>query len=209
MTVSRLAASERYKGHDRVITALPSLVAERPNITYLIVGEGDDRTRLERLATQVGVSENVCFVGPVLHSELPDYYRLADVFVMPSTGEGFGIVFLEAMASGVPVIAGNSDGSRDPLCDGSFGTLIDSGNTYELQAAIRASLDSPLVPSDVVERFGIETFVKHLNGLVRFFLAGTQATPLFSIGEDVVRSTSPHEKGRFGRARSDLMYRRQ
>src|SRR5262249_30608786 len=98
MTVSRLAAVDRYKGHDRVIQNLPRVLVDHSELIYLIVGDGDDRPRLEALATECGVAERVRFVGLVRAEELPDYFRLADVFVMPSTGEGFGIVFLEAMA---------------------------------------------------------------------------------------------------------------
>ena len=71
-----------------------------------------------RLPQNIGVAEKVRFAGRVTPEELPDHFRLADVFVMPSTGEGFGIVFLEAMASGIHVIGGNQDGSLDPLADG-------------------------------------------------------------------------------------------
>jgi phosphatidylinositol alpha-1,6-mannosyltransferase len=140
LTVSRLAASERYKGHDRVIRVLPRLVSERPDILYLIVGDGDDRPRLEMLAAEFGVAERVRFIGRVSPEELPDYFRLADVFVMPSTGEGFGIVFLEALATGTHVIAGNQDGSRDALCDGALGTLVDPDNDADLASAIGAAL---------------------------------------------------------------------
>ena len=102
MTVSRLASSERYKGHDRVIRVLPRILLDHPDTIYLVVGDGDDRPRLEALTLECGVQDKVMFTGPVVADELPDYYRLADVMVMPSTGEGFGIVFLEAMASGIP-----------------------------------------------------------------------------------------------------------
>jgi glycosyltransferase involved in cell wall biosynthesis len=200
MTVSRLAASERYKGHDRVLNALPALIAERPKLTYLVVGEGDDRARLEGLVAQLGITENVRFIGSVLPRELPDYYRLADVFVMPSTGEGFGIVFLEAMASGVPTIAGHSDGSRDPLCDGTFGALIDPNSTRELQAAIRAALDNPSVRSDGAERFGAEKFAEHVNGLVRFVLVDAQLASRRIFREYVVTTTTVRENGSRGRA---------
>src|SRR5262249_41117825 len=107
MTASRLAASEQYKGHDRVIRTLPQILSHHPDTIYLIVGDGDDRPRLESLAAECGVMKNVQFTGLVPAEELPDYFRLADVFVMPSAGEGFGIVFLQAMATGVRVIAGS------------------------------------------------------------------------------------------------------
>ena len=74
---------------------------QHPETIYLIVGDGDDRPRLKSLAVECGVAKNVQFAGSVPPEKLPDYFRLADVFVMPSTGEGFGIVFLEALASGL------------------------------------------------------------------------------------------------------------
>ena len=117
LTVSRLAASERYKGHDRVISVLPRVLERSPDVAYLVVGDGDDRQRLEEMAQKAGVAHAMRFAGHVPHQELPDYFRLADVFVMPSTGEGFGIVFLEAAASGLPVIGGNRDGSVDALAE--------------------------------------------------------------------------------------------
>ena len=144
MTVSRLASSERYKGNDRVIRALPQVLLKHPETIYVIVGDGDDRPRLEALAAEVGVTEKVRFVGQVKPEELPDHFRLADVFVMPSTGEGFGIVFLEAMATGIPVIGGNRDGSLDPLADGVLGRAVDPDNGEELTSAICTALcDAP------------------------------------------------------------------
>jgi phosphatidylinositol alpha-1,6-mannosyltransferase len=140
MSVSRLASSERYKGNDRVIRALPSVLTSHPEALYLVVGDGDDRPRLEALAADLGLTEWVRFVGLVGSEELPDYFRLADVFVMPSTGEGFGIVFLEAIASGIPVIGGNSDGSLDALADGVLGSSIDPEKNEELVSAINATL---------------------------------------------------------------------
>jgi len=171
MTVSRLASSERYKGHDRVIRALPQVLLEHPDIAYLIVGEGDDRSRLEALAVECDVAEQVRFAGQVPPDELPDYFRLADVFVMPSTGEGFGIVFLEAMATGIRVIGGNQDGSLDALCDGALGTLVDHENCEELASAIRAALDNPTPTGDRTNRFKPHLFMEHLNALHRFLSA--------------------------------------
>jgi phosphatidylinositol alpha-1,6-mannosyltransferase len=166
MTVSRLASSERYKGHDRVIRTLPRLLLQHPDTIYLIVGDGDDRPRLESLAVECGVVENVQFAGLVPPEALPDYFRLADVFVMPSTGEGFGIVFLEAMATGVRVIGGNQDGSADPLADGELGCAVNPDNEQELVSAICAALSTDSANVDRASRFSQQAFAEHLQALV-------------------------------------------
>ncbi|MBM4259532.1 MAG: glycosyltransferase family 4 protein, partial [Deltaproteobacteria bacterium] len=124
-SVGRLAAGERYKGFDRIITALPEIARHHPTVHYLIAGRGDDQPRLEQLANTAGVRTRVTFAGFVPTVELCAHYQLCDVFAMPSTGEGFGIVFLEAMACGKPVLAGDQDGSTEPLMDGQLGALVD------------------------------------------------------------------------------------
>ena len=136
LTVGRLSSLERYKGHDRIIAALPAIAARVPDAAYLIVGSGDDRRRLEWLAHQAGVGDRVVFAGQVPDPELPDYFALSDVFAMPSTGEGFGIAFLEAAASGLPVIGGNRDGSVDALADGRIGRLVDPHAPAEIEGAV-------------------------------------------------------------------------
>jgi phosphatidyl-myo-inositol dimannoside synthase len=166
MTVSRLASAERYKGHDRVIRILPRILLGHPETVYLIVGDGDDRPRLEALAAECGVADKVRFTGLVPAAEMFDYFRVADSHVMPSTGEGFGIVFLEAVASGIDVIGGNSDGSVDALGDGALGAAVDPDNPEELAAAIRSSLDHPVRDSSRVGRFRRELFGQHLEALV-------------------------------------------
>lgn len=168
LTVSRLAAAERYKGHDRVIRALPAVLQRHPGAMYLIVGDGEDRTRLERLAVEQGIAGAVRFAGHVPDADLLDYYRLADVFVMPSTGEGFGIVFLEALACGLPVVAGNVDGSVDALAEGTLGTLVAPDDTAQIARALCDILDSPNPPApDAVDRFARANFVRHIDDVVR------------------------------------------
>jgi phosphatidylinositol alpha-1,6-mannosyltransferase len=167
LTVSRLASGERYKGHDRVIKVLPRVISEVPNLIYLIVGDGDDRDRLETLAENTEMRAYVEFVGQVPSELLPDYFRLADLFVMPSTGEGFGIVFVEALASGLHVIGGNRDGSLDALGDGRLGWTIEPESEEELARAICAALRED--PADAVQqaaRFGAQFFAQHLCRLV-------------------------------------------
>jgi phosphatidylinositol alpha-1,6-mannosyltransferase len=177
MTVSRLSSLERYKGHDRVIRTLPRVLKQRPDTIYLIVGDGDDRPRLESLAVECGVTKNVLFTGSVPPEELPDYFRLADVFVMPSVAEGFGIVFLEAMATGIPVISGSGDGSRDALGDGALGTLVDPENGEELASAILEALDDLARTGDRTTRFKSALFAEHLNALYQLFFAPKGGSP--------------------------------
>jgi len=115
LTVGRLAAAERYKGHDDTLRAVAQLQAEGRQLTYLIAGDGDDRPRLQALAAELGVAATVRFTGAIAPADLPDLYRAADLFVMPSRGEGFGISFLEALACGTPVIGLAVAGAVDPL----------------------------------------------------------------------------------------------
>ncbi|MEA2904184.1 MAG: phosphatidyl-myo-inositol dimannoside synthase [Alphaproteobacteria bacterium] len=162
LTVGRLAADERRKGHDTVIRALPAIIKACPDLVYLIAGKGDDETRLAALAQQHGVENEVLFVGMVEQDELADYYRLADVFVMPSTQEGFGIVFLEAAASGLKVIGGNGDGSSDALADGVIGFTIDPANSDELILAISQALAGHGPDPAQVQRFNRENFTRQV-----------------------------------------------
>jgi glycosyltransferase involved in cell wall biosynthesis len=141
LTVGRLASAERYKGFDQVIELMPQLLMRFPTLKYLIVGEGDDRARLEAKAEALGVSDKVVFAGRISETEKVAHYNLADAYVMPSTGEGFGIVLIEAAACGVPVVGSRVDGSREALLDGRLGRLVDPGNSHELLEAITAVLE--------------------------------------------------------------------
>ncbi|CAA2141142.1 glycosyltransferase family 4 protein [Hyphomicrobium sp. ghe19] len=171
LTVSRLAASEQYKGHDRIIDALPAIKQRVPDVVYVIAGDGDDRERLQKTAEKLGVEDITLFAGHVPEHELPDYFRLADVFAMPSIGEGFGIVFLEAAACGLPVIAGNRDGSVDALADGAIGTLVDPEDAPQLVDAIcdlLAGHGRPTAPS-AHDRFCTGNFSAHVDDLLESF----------------------------------------
>ncbi|HAC63948.1 MAG TPA: glycosyl transferase group 1 [Cyanothece sp. UBA12306] len=123
MTVARLWSGDIYKGVDVTIRALPKISQSCPNVKYLIIGRGDDRPRLEQLAQELGVAQQVVFAGFIPTEHLVDHYRVADAYIMPSQ-EGFGIVYLEAMACGLPVLSGDADGSADPLQDGKLGWRV-------------------------------------------------------------------------------------
>ncbi len=140
LTVGRLSPGDRLKGHRQVLLALPFLIRKHPTIRYIIGGSGSDQPFLSEMASCLGIADHVILTGQIPNQELPDYHRLADVFVMPGLKEGFGIVFLEAMASGKPVIAGNRDGSFDALDGGRLGALIDPFNAAQLAETADALL---------------------------------------------------------------------
>lgn len=139
LTVSRMADSEQYKGYDKVMMAMPVLKNEFPNLKYLMVGKYDakEKSRLDDMIDRLGLKENVVFAGFVPDEEMPAHFSLGDLFVMPSEKEGFGIVFIEAMFYGLPVLAGNKDGSVDALKNGELGTLINPDVNEEVVTAIR------------------------------------------------------------------------
>jgi glycosyltransferase involved in cell wall biosynthesis len=180
LTVGRLADDERYKGYDQIIKALPEIRRAVPDARYLLVGKGSDRPRIEKLIAEVGVQDAVILAGFVPDDELAEHYNLCDIFAMPSQGEGFGIVYLEALACGKPVLAGNKDGSIDAVADGELGLLVDPQDTAGIAAEIirvlRREHSHPILFSPetlrkkVIELFGFEAFTNTVADLVRPFL---------------------------------------
>src|SRR4029453_14895019 len=140
LTLGRIAAGECYKGFDEVIDVLPQLLQQFPDLKYLIVGDGSDRGRLEAAVKARGLSNCVIFAGRILESEKVAHYNLADVFVMPSYGEGFGIALIEAAACGIAIVGSSVDGSRDALLDGRLGRMVDPKQPDQLIEAITAAL---------------------------------------------------------------------
>jgi len=152
LTVSRMMVSERYKGHDVVLRALPSVLSRVPHLAYVIVGDGDDRVRLERLAEDLGLGEHVFFTGSVSDARLAALYRRSEIFVLPartvvddrdSKGEGFGIVFLEAMAFGKPAIGPNYGAPLELIRHGSNGLLVDPEDSASVAQALIELLENP------------------------------------------------------------------
>jgi phosphatidyl-myo-inositol dimannoside synthase len=153
LTVGRLAASERYKGHELVFAALPALRARFPGLVHVVAGDGDDRARLEARAAELAGDTAVRFLGYVPDDELPDLYRLADLFVMPSAEEGFGIVYLEAAACGLRVIGGAGGGSGDAVPDARVGELVDPADLAGLIEAVTRLLGQGRVDPAAIEPY--------------------------------------------------------
>jgi glycosyltransferase involved in cell wall biosynthesis len=173
LTVARLAEAERYKGYDRIFEALPKIRESIPDIHYVLVGEGNDRPRVERLIAKLGLQDCVTLAGFVPDKQLCDYYNLCDIFAMPSKKEGFGIVYLEAMACGKPCLGGNQDGAIDALCHGALGALVNPDNVEEIAQTL-IQIQQKTYPNTLmyqpenlrqkaIEYFGIEQFCKTLN----------------------------------------------
>jgi phosphatidylinositol alpha-1,6-mannosyltransferase len=146
ISLSRLSSSEKYKGYDNVIKIMPHLVKKNPKIMFLLAGKADEEEhlRLENLITEYKIVNHVKLIGFVDEAEVTEHFLLSDIFVMPSKKEGFGIVFIEAMASGLRVVAGNKDGSVDALDNGKLGKLVDPDNLNEVENALSDLLDSPI-----------------------------------------------------------------
>lgn len=170
MTLARLAGYERYKGIDEIIEVMPALLADDSSFMYFVLGDGDDLPRLKAKAEALGLADNVIFAGFVGESEKADYLRLADVFALPGRGEGFGIVYLEAMACGVPVVGSKIDGSREALRDGMLGELVDPCDPKSVIQGIRYAVAKPKEIPVGLTYFSWPAFVKHVSGAVRQIL---------------------------------------
>jgi phosphatidylinositol alpha-1,6-mannosyltransferase len=145
------------KGHDMVIRALSRLRAGRPDVIYVIAGDGPHRAALEQLAVSMGVADRVIFLGRVPASDLPLLYSMADIFLMVSRErlencdlEGFGIVFIEAAACGAPVIGGRSGGIEDAVLDNVTGLLVDPLSIED----VAESIDRLLSDKALADRLG-------------------------------------------------------
>ena len=174
LTVARLAATEGYKGVDTVIRALPEVRRTVPGVVYEVVGDGDDRPRLEELARKAGVADSVRFLGRLDADALAAAYARCSLFAMPSAKEGFGIVFLEAALFGKPSIGGRHGGTPEVIEDGVTGFLVEREDVAGLTDRVRRLLSDSAEQARMgaaarkrlFERHGYGSFREALKRLV-------------------------------------------
>src|SRR6185295_10340629 len=174
LLVARMASGERYKGHDQILEALPGLLATHSGARLVVAGDGDDRARLEAKAASLGLGDAVVFTGFVSEATLAELYRRCAAFVMPSRGEGFGLVYLEAMRAARPVLATRGSAAEEIVRHGETGLLVDPDDRPELTAALslllgdseRARRMGEAGHTRWQQEFGIERFRERLRPLL-------------------------------------------
>ena len=175
LSVGRWLASERYKGMDTLITALPRLLPRWPEVQLALVGEGDDRDWLEQLAEKNGVRSHVHFLSGLSYAELASCYSACEIFALPSLAEGFGLVYLEAMACSKPVIGGAHGGAPEVIIDGVTGYLVQHGDAVQLSVSLETLLSDPILAREMGARgcqrveheFRFSVFAKALKKILR------------------------------------------
>ncbi|HRD43850.1 MAG TPA: glycosyltransferase family 4 protein [Ferruginibacter sp.] len=171
MTLTRLAITERHKGYDKVITAIAAVQKKySTNIVYLLAGKYTDDERQFILNHASKEDVKVVLTGFVEDNEIPHYFALADMYIMPSKKEGFGITFIEAMYYGLPVIGGNADGSIDALDNGNFGLPVNPDSITEIENAIEKMIQNKagyrVDGEKLLKKFGFETYKEKLGKLL-------------------------------------------
>lgn len=180
LVVGRMLASERYKGHDELIDAWPSIRDAVPDAQLVFVGLGDDVARLRQKADESRAGSSVVFTGFVTAAERDALYDRAALFALPSRGEGFGLVYLEAMAHRLACVGSVHDAARDVIADGQTGRLVDQSDREQLADTIVTLLKDPAQRTRMGEagyrrlqtHFSLERFAARFRSLVA---ADTQA----------------------------------
>jgi phosphatidylinositol alpha-1,6-mannosyltransferase len=170
LIVGRMDPRERYKGHDQLLEALKGV----DDVRLVVAGDGDDRERLEHKARALGIDDRVTFTGFLSEATIAELYRRCAAFAMPSRGEGFGLVYLEAMRAGKPVLAARGSAAEEIVVDERTGLLVDPDDREELRAALARLVDHPGEARRMGEtgfdrwrkEFGIEKFRERLEPLL-------------------------------------------
>ncbi len=170
LIVGRMSRTERYKGHDQLLEAMTTL----PDVRLVVAGDGDDRPRLEEKAAALGLGDRTFFTGFLSEATLAELYRRCAAFTMPSRGEGFGLVYLEAMRAGKPVLAAQGSAAEEIVQDEKTGLLVDPDDRESLREALDRLVSHPGEVRRMGEagrerwrqEFGLERFQERLRPLI-------------------------------------------
>jgi phosphatidylinositol alpha-1,6-mannosyltransferase len=162
LSVCRISPHDQAKGYDHTLNALPKILMEFPDLHYFMIGyaEQSEFTRITTLIEKLGIINHVTILGQVPEKDLENYYLLADVFVLPSIKEGFGLVFIEAASFGCMVISGDEDGSKEALAHGGLGVAV-SPDAASIALQVVKSLRTPRSP--ISRRKIIKACIKQFN----------------------------------------------
>jgi phosphatidylinositol alpha-1,6-mannosyltransferase len=194
LSVCALVKGNEFKGVDTVLQALPKLLTTLPGLQYVVVGEGEIRAKLENIAVELGIAENVAFAGEVTDPELAELYRRCDVFVLPSRGqelrneiggEGFGRVYVEAALAGKPVIGSRCGGASEAVLHGKTGLVVNPASSEEVAESVLAILGNPRLAADMgsagrkwaLDNFSEDALSRSLKELLRSYGVGTENLP--------------------------------
>ena len=170
LTIGRLSSQEKYKGQDKIIDLLPKIL-KKENIIYLVVGNGDDLERLQKKVEKLDLFPFVRFANNVTNDNLGYYFDISDAFAMPSSGEGFGIVFLEAASKNLPILGGKVDGSYDALLEGKLGYIVDPSKKEDLEKGLLSILkESKKSKNDLLDGFSLPTFISQVVEQINFVM---------------------------------------
>jgi phosphatidylinositol alpha-1,6-mannosyltransferase len=162
LVVGRMASTERYKGHEQLIRAWPGVISRVPDAELIMVGDGDDVVRLQNIAGEERVTASVRFTGFLSRADLQAEYEKAALLALPSRGEGFGLVYLEAMAHGVPCLGSMHDAAAEVIGRGDAGELVDPDDRETLGRTIIELLGSPAHRQRLGEA-GVARVAKHFT----------------------------------------------
>lgn len=169
LVVSRLTRADAYKGFDTLIEAMPQVLRQYPAAQLRIVGGGDDERRLRDLVSTLHLEDTVHFAGIVNDAALGREYAACDIFALPSRKEGFGLVYLEAMAHGKPCLAARAGGAPE-VVNSEVGALVEYGNTDQIAVAVADLVRHPRDPVAIfrrAEQFAFPAFKQHLTAALR------------------------------------------
>jgi phosphatidylinositol alpha-1,6-mannosyltransferase len=186
LVVARMISDERYKGHDQLLDAWPAVLAAIPEAQLVFAGTGDDVPQLRARATHLGIAGSVVFTGFVSEPVLASLYRKATLLAMPSRDEGFGLVYLEAMAHRLPCIGSIHDAAGDVIEEGVTGFLVDQSDVVALADRIVRLLGNDARRAEMgargharlVQQFGYERFRDRLLSLLLPSFGELEPAPL-------------------------------